>query len=86
MSRYAPQGPAVVIGPGPMTPAVKAILFANVAVFIPHFLLVSFGGSQLISDIFGLSPRAVFEGGQIWRLVTFMFVVVIYLIVSKPGM
>jgi len=74
VSRYAPQGPAVVIGPGPMTPAVKAILFANVAVFIPHFLLVSFAGSQLISDIFGLSPRAVFESGQIWRLVTFMFV------------
>jgi len=28
-----------------MTPAVKAILFANVAVFVPHFLLVSFAHS-----------------------------------------
>jgi len=64
----------VVIGPGPMTPAVKAILFANVGVFLVHFLLFSFGGSNIVVDAFGLSPRSVFESAQIWRLVTYLFV------------
>ncbi|HXT69765.1 MAG TPA: rhomboid family intramembrane serine protease [Vicinamibacterales bacterium] len=74
MRSYSPQGPAVVIGPGPMTPAVKAIVIANVAVFLACFFMVSFAHSELISDVLGLSPSAVFEGGQVWRLVTYMFV------------
>ncbi len=74
MSRYGPQGPAVVIGPGPMTPAVKAIVIANVAVFLIHFLLAAFGGSNQVSDLLGLSPRAVIEGVEFWRLATYLFV------------
>jgi membrane associated rhomboid family serine protease len=74
VSRYAPQGPAVIIGPGPMTPALKAILFANVGVFLVHFVLSAFANSNVVSDVLGLSPRAVFEGGQVWRLVTYLFV------------
>jgi membrane associated rhomboid family serine protease len=56
-----------------MTPAVKAIVFANVGVFVLQFLLFNFGGSNLLSDLLGLSPRALFEGGQLWRLVTYLF-------------
>ena len=57
-----------------MTPAVKAILFTNVGVFLIQFILVSFAHSNIVSAVFGLSPQAVFEGGQIWRLVTYLFV------------
>lgn len=64
----------MVIGPGPMTPAVKAIVLANVAVFLAHFLLVNFANSELISNVFGLKPQAVFESGEIWRPVTYLFV------------
>jgi membrane associated rhomboid family serine protease len=71
---YAPQGRAVVIGPGPMTPAVKAILVTNVGVFLIQFILVAFAHSNIVSAVFGLSPRAVFESGQVWRLVTYLFV------------
>jgi len=58
----------VVIGPGPMTPAVKAILFANVGAF----LLTYIAGDVLIG-LLGLSPKAVFEQAQIWRVATYLF-------------
>jgi membrane associated rhomboid family serine protease len=57
-----------------MTPAVKAIMFANVGVFVLHFVLFAFGNSNVVSDVLGLSPRAVLERGQLWRLVTYLFV------------
>ena len=74
MTRYAPQGPAVIIGPGPMTPAVKAILVANVGVFVVHFVLDAFANSGIIAVIFGLTPKAIFEQGYVWQLVTYLFV------------
>ncbi len=57
------------IGPGPMTPAVRAILFANIGAFVITFL-----APNLMVGLFGLAPRAVFEQLQVWRLVTYLFI------------
>jgi membrane associated rhomboid family serine protease len=64
----------VVIGPGPMTPAVKAILFANVGVFLVHFVLVAFAHTNIVATVLGLTPQAVFERAFAWQLVTYLFV------------
>ena len=52
-----------------MTPAVRAILFTNVGAFLLTFL-----ASDLMVDLFGLSPQAVFERVQVWRLATYLFI------------
>ena len=52
-----------------MTPAVKAILIANVAVFV-----VTFVAREFVFLNFGLSPAAVLENFEVWRLVSYMFV------------
>jgi rhomboid family protein len=67
VARYAPAGGSVSFGPGPLTPAIRAIVYSNVAVFVltlfsPTFFLTSFG----------MLPEAVVHG-QVWRLVTYMF-------------
>jgi membrane associated rhomboid family serine protease len=51
-----------------MTPAVRAIVYANVAVFV--VMLVS---SSMLEDIFGLSPEAVLTSGRVWQLGTYLF-------------
>jgi membrane associated rhomboid family serine protease len=56
-------------GPGPMTPAVKAIIIANVAVFV-----VSFVAPQLVVSAFGLTPEFVLERGFVWQVATYLFV------------
>jgi membrane associated rhomboid family serine protease len=69
MARYPSSGMAVQFGPGPITPAVRAILIANVAVFI-----VTFAAPALVVTWLGLSPAAVLEQGRVWQLVTDLFV------------
>jgi membrane associated rhomboid family serine protease len=69
VSRYNPSGPAVVIGPGPMTPAVKALVIANVAAFVVTFL-----APEAMTGLFGLVPRLVVEQLQVWRVVTYLFI------------
>lgn len=59
-------------GPGPLTPAVKALIIANVAVFLLDWLAARSIGFQLFS-VFGLRPVAVIQGFQIWQLVTYLF-------------
>jgi membrane associated rhomboid family serine protease len=54
-------------GPGPITPAVKAIIWANIAFFI-----VSLFYSDIIGYL-GLTPEAVVEHGWIWQPATYMF-------------
>jgi len=56
-------------GPGPWTPAVRAIILANIGVF-----LVTFVAPRFVVNLFGLSPQAVFEGGAIWQPLTYLFV------------
>jgi len=52
-----------------MTPAVRAIVFANAGVFLVTLLVPS-----TIIGLFGLSPRAVIEDLRIWQPVTYLFV------------
>lgn len=59
----------MVFGPGPMTPAVRAILFANVGAF-----LITFVAPKLMVGLFGLTPFLVFEHLEVWRLVTYLFI------------
>lgn len=52
-----------------MTPAVRALVFANVGAF-----LLTFVAPDLMTDVFGLSPQAVLEQGRFWQLATYLFV------------
>src|SRR5262245_46446281 len=54
-------------GPGPITPAVRALLIANIAVFVITFFEPS------LQLPFMLQPKAVVESGRVWQLVTYMF-------------
>ncbi|HUF46906.1 MAG TPA: rhomboid family intramembrane serine protease [Vicinamibacterales bacterium] len=68
MSRSHPSGATIQFGPGPLTPAIRAIIVTNVVIFVltlfsPTFFLTSFG----------MRPADV-VGGEIWRLATYMFV------------
>ena len=56
-------------GPGPITAAVRALIIANVAVF-----LVTLASPSFVVELFGLSPRAVLTEGRVWQLVTYLFV------------
>ena len=54
-------------GPGPVTPAIKAIIIANVAAFVV---------SQFVDVLrlrLGFVPQQVLTGFQIWQPVTYMF-------------
>jgi membrane associated rhomboid family serine protease len=54
-------------GPGPVTPAVKVLLIANIAVFVAEV----FAPSLVV--LLGLSPQAVFHSAWLWQPVTYMF-------------
>jgi membrane associated rhomboid family serine protease len=58
-------------GFGMMTPAVKNLLFANIAVFFIQIL--SPGLNFELTKIFGLVPVLAFERLFIWQFVTYMF-------------
>ncbi len=69
MSRYAPPTAlSYSFGPGPMTPAVKWIIWANIAVFVVLFVAPS------LRPYLGLIPEAVIERRWIWQPFTYMFV------------
>jgi membrane associated rhomboid family serine protease len=52
-----------------MTPAVRAIVYANIAVFLVGFVAPAF-----VVGAFGLTPAAVLQRGAVWQLVTYLFV------------
>jgi membrane associated rhomboid family serine protease len=54
-------------GPGPLSMALKAIIGANVAVFLAQLFFPA------LTDLLGLQPRLVVHG-WVWQLVTYMFV------------
>jgi membrane associated rhomboid family serine protease len=54
-------------GPGPLTPAVKWLLIANVVVF-----LLSLAAPTFVRPL-ALRPEDVFERGWVWQLATYMF-------------
>jgi membrane associated rhomboid family serine protease len=59
-------------GPGPLTPAIKAIVLVNVAMFIAEAIIARTVGIPL-SSFLGLRPVAVVQGLQVWQVVTYMF-------------
>ncbi len=62
-----PQNSYVTFGPGRMTPAVKALLWANIGMFV----LTTFVPS--LRFVLGLQPAAVVEGLAVWQPLTYMF-------------
>jgi membrane associated rhomboid family serine protease len=68
VSPYAPGGTTISFGPGGLTPAVRAIIYSNVAIFV----LTLFAPGAFVGA-FGLIPQAVVERGQIWRIATYLF-------------
>jgi membrane associated rhomboid family serine protease len=68
MRRYGPHTLAYSFGPGPITPAVKWIIWANVVMFVAT---LAFQG--VIFEPLALSPQLVLERGWIWQPVTYMF-------------
>ena len=72
MARYPSSGYRIAVGPGGMSPAVKALLIANTAMFV----VTSVVPSTVAGDIarwFGLLPEAVVTQGRIWQPFTYMF-------------
>src|SRR3954465_7110666 len=54
-------------GPGPLTPAVRILLWVNIGMY-----LLSLGYSPIV-DWLGLKPQQVIEHRWIWQPVTYMF-------------
>ncbi|MCC7007880.1 MAG: rhomboid family intramembrane serine protease [Acidobacteria bacterium] len=69
MPRYAPSGAAVQFGPGPITPAVRVLIIANVVVF-----LLTFVAPGPTVGFLGLTPEDVLGAGRVWQLATYLFV------------
>jgi len=65
----APSRMSYSFGPGPMTPAVRAIIFANVGVFLVTIFLPA-----MVIEPFGLSPVSVVRHLRVWQLLTYLFV------------
>ena len=69
MSRHSPSGATIQFGPGPITYAVRALIIANVAVFLPSFFAPVF-----FDNYFGLVPELVLTRGWVWQVATYAFV------------
>ena len=54
-------------GPGPLTPAIKAIVIANVVAFVISLVVPA------ITLMFGLRPADIFGRLHVWQPVTYMF-------------
>lgn len=66
MPRGYPSNVAYSFGPGPLSPAVKALVIANVVAFLAGMAVPE------MTLRLGLQPSAVF-GGALWQPVTYMF-------------
>jgi len=61
---------------GPITPAVRALIILNVAVFVMELVVAGAGGETALGTLFewfALTPAAVFTKLFVWQLVTYMF-------------
>jgi membrane associated rhomboid family serine protease len=54
-------------GPGGISPAIKALIIANVLMFVLGWFVAG------IQVWFGMQPQAVVAKGELWRLLTYMF-------------
>ena len=66
-SRYSVSNFASSFGPGPLTPAIKMLVTANVAAFLLAFL------APTITLWLGLRPADVFGRFAVWQPLTYMF-------------
>ena len=68
MRRYAPRPSSLsyTFGPGPVSPAVKWIIIANVVMFLISMFVD-------LTSYLGLVPQQVVEHGWLWQLATYMF-------------
>ena len=68
MRRYAPRPSSLsyAFGPGPVSPAVKWIIIANVVMFVVSMFVD-------LTSYLGLIPQQVVERGWVWQLATYMF-------------
>lgn len=60
-------------GPGPLSPAIKAIIVANVVMFFLSDFSVRFFASSLIVEELSLRPSAFLHELRLWQPVTYMF-------------
>jgi membrane associated rhomboid family serine protease len=69
MSRYSPRPTAIhySFGPGPITPAVKWLIIANVVMF-----LATLAYGRIVAYL-GLSPEIIVERFWVWQLATYLF-------------
>jgi membrane associated rhomboid family serine protease len=69
MRRYSPRASSLsyAFGPGPISPAVKWIIIANIAMYVATLIYPP------IIGYLGLTPRRVVREGWIWQLATYMF-------------
>jgi membrane associated rhomboid family serine protease len=75
MARYPSSSPRTLasqFGPGPVTPAVKLLIWANVACFVIDTLLEAFSGVR-INRILGLWPAVMVKQLWVWQPATYMF-------------
>src|SRR6187399_73293 len=54
-------------GPGPLTPAVRMLLYANIGMYVLSFVV------PRIVDYLGLIPKQVIKAYWLWQPVTYMF-------------
>ncbi|MBM3771073.1 MAG: rhomboid family intramembrane serine protease [Acidimicrobiia bacterium] len=74
----SPYASSFSFGPGPLTPALKLLIFGNVAVFLLEKLVFNqFAIGDLptpwFSTFLGLNPSSVVRRGYVWQLATYMF-------------
>ncbi len=67
MARYNSPSYTIAFGPGGLTPAVKALLIANTAMFVASFV------APAITAVLGLHPAQVVTEFALWQPVTYMF-------------
>jgi rhomboid family protein len=68
MRRYSsPYASSYSFGPGPVSTAIKALIAANVALFLLSAL------APALTILLGLAPAAVLRQFRVWQLVTYMF-------------
>jgi membrane associated rhomboid family serine protease len=67
MPRYSPSVSSFSFGPGPLSTAMKAIIGANVAIFLAQTL------TPVLTGVLGLVPVYVVRSLWVWQLGTYMF-------------
>ncbi|RPJ80537.1 MAG: rhomboid family intramembrane serine protease, partial [Acidobacteria bacterium] len=64
-------------GPGPVSPTIKALVWANVAMFVARWLAAlavdPIGGTDVLTYFLGLNPQDAVLGFHFWQPATYLF-------------